>query len=99
MEAMHDVPSFKRELEIATVREDRDSIAFTVTDAGTGIKPAVLDHLFEAFWTTKEGGMGIGLSISRSIVEAHGGQITVTSTPHMGATFRVSLPFAEGNLA
>ena len=99
MEAMHDVPSFKRELEITTVREDRDSIAFTVTDDGTGIKPAVLDHLFEAFWTTKEGGMGIGLSISRSIVEAHGGQIAVTSTPRMGATFRVSLPFAEGNLA
>jgi len=99
IEAMHEAPSFKRELEIATFREDRDKIAFTVTDAGVGIKPAALDHLFEAFWTTKEGGMGIGLSISRSIVEAHGGQITVTSTPRMGATFRVSLPAVEGNPA
>ncbi|MDL2409829.1 ATP-binding protein [Rhizobium calliandrae] len=99
MEAMHDVPSFKRELEITTFREDRDRLAFTVTDAGIGIKPAALDHLFESFWTTKEGGTGIGLSISRSIVEAHGGQIAVTSTPRMGATFRVSLPVAERNFA
>lgn len=99
IEAMHDAPSFKRELAIATFREDPSRIAFTVSDAGVGIKPAAHDHLFEAFWTTKEGGMGIGLSISRSIVEAHGGQITVTSKPRMGATFRVSLPAAERHSA
>ena len=97
IEAMHDMPSFKRELEIATFREGPGMVALTVTDSGVGMKPAALDHLFEAFWSTKEGGMGIGLSISRSIVEAHGGQIAVTSTPRMGATFRVSLPAGEGN--
>ncbi len=96
IDAMRDQPSFKRELEIATMRDDQDRIAITVTDAGIGMKPAALDHLFEAFWTTKEDGMGIGLSISRSIVEAHGGQIAVSSAPRMGATFRISLPIRTG---
>jgi signal transduction histidine kinase len=94
VEAMHDLPSFKRELEILSFRDGPEKIAFAVTDSGIGIKSAAIDHLFDAFWTTKKGGTGIGLSISRSIVEAHGGQISVTSKPRMGASFRVSLPVA-----
>lgn len=98
VDAMRETPSFKRNLEINTLRDGSHMVAFLVTDAGTGIMPAMLDHLFEAFWTTKQEGMGIGLSISRSIVEAHRGQISVRSTPRMGATFRVSLPVAERKL-
>lgn len=97
MEAMHDMPTFKRELEIASFTDDAGMATITVADSGIGIKPAELERLFDAFWTTKEGGMGIGLSISRSIIEAHGGSISVSSKPRMGATFRVSLPGAGAN--
>ncbi|GLS21226.1 two component sensor kinase [Labrys miyagiensis] len=97
MEAMHDMPTFKRELEVVSFVDDAGMATITVTDSGIGIKPVELERLFDAFWTTKEGGMGIGLSISRSIIEAHGGSISVSSKPRMGATFRVSLPVAGAN--
>ncbi|WP_413988138.1 sensor histidine kinase [Labrys okinawensis] len=97
MEAMHDMPTFKRELEVASFIDNAGMATITVADSGIGIKPAELERLFDAFWTTKEGGMGIGLSISRTIIEAHGGSISVSSKPRMGATFRVSLPVAGAN--
>ena len=66
----------------------------TVEDSGAGIAEADLAHLFDAFFTTRSDGMGMGLSISRSIVEAHGGRIEAANRPEGGAAFRVCLPVA-----
>ena len=71
-----------------------DAIVVTVEDSGAGIAEADLAHLFDAFFTTRSDGMGMGLSISRSIVEAHGGRIEAANRPEGGAAFRVCLPVA-----
>ena len=63
-----------------------------VHDTGVGIDPNHLDRLFDAFFTTKPGGMGMGLSISRSIIEAHGGRLWATPNRGHGATFHFALP-------
>ena len=63
-----------------------------VVDQGTGIAPEDLRNIFDAFWSTKAGGMGIGLAICQSIVAAHRGKITASNNPQGGATFCVSLP-------
>jgi signal transduction histidine kinase len=68
------------------------SLAVTVKDTGPGIAPEDLPRLFEPFFTTKHGGMGMGLAICRTTVEAHGGQLSVVSSPGSGATFRLTLP-------
>ena len=64
----------------------------TVSDTGPGIKEEILDQLFDPFFTTKPQGLGMGLTISRAVVEAHGGQLWVESRPGAGATFHLSLP-------
>ena len=69
-----------------------------VHDAGVGFEPSQADRLFNAFFTTKSGGMGMGLSISRSIVEAHGGRIEVTSQLGQGSVFSFGLPVVEETL-
>jgi signal transduction histidine kinase len=66
-----------------------------VQDAGTGFKPEEKDRLFEAFYTTKAEGMGMGLAISRSIIEAHGGRLWAETNEGQGATFQFSLPNAH----
>ena len=63
----------------------------TISDTGPGISPEIAEHLFQPFITTKRHGMGVGLSISRTIVEAHGGRIWVEETPGGGATFNFTL--------
>lgn len=90
IEAMQD--SSRRELAIRTVRENDDMMAVIVQDTGPGIPDEIIEQLFKPFVTTKAGGMGIGLSISKRIVEAHGGEMTVSRNPAGGATFRFTLP-------
>jgi signal transduction histidine kinase len=64
----------------------------SVTDSGIGVKPENLPKLFQAFYTTKSEGMGLGLAISRSIIEAHGGRLWASPDTEFGATFQFSLP-------
>jgi two-component system sensor kinase FixL len=90
IEAMRDCQ--RRELLIRTRQEDEDMIEVIVQDTGTGIPGEIAEQLFKPFITTKAGGMGIGLSISKRIVEAHGGEMTVTRNAAGGATFRFTLP-------
>ena len=89
VEAMHNCP--ERNLTVATGKEGQSAVV-TVTDSGKGLDPAIRARLFTAFVTSKEDGMGVGLSISRTIIEAHGGSITATEDPSGGTTFRFTLP-------
>lgn len=94
MEAMRETD--RRELVVRTVRDGGEGfIAIEVADTGTGISDEVASRLFQPFVTSKANGMGIGLSISRRIVEAHGGRISVVRNSGGGATFRFSLPVAQ----
>jgi PAS domain S-box-containing protein len=91
IQAMVPVTDRTRVLVIRTRRHDADRILVAVEDAGIGIESENLDRLFGAFYTTKPDGMGMGLSISRSIVEAHGGSISATRNSGAGMTFRFTL--------
>jgi two-component system sensor kinase FixL len=90
VDAMANCP--KRELTVGTALLNGDTIEIRVSDTGAGIQKEHVDHLFMPFFTTKRGGMGIGLVISRSIVEAHGGKIVVEPNRGGGTTFRFTLP-------
>jgi two-component system sensor kinase FixL len=95
LEAMAQSP--QRELVVANTRVDDDMIEVEVSDTGSGFQGDVIPNLFQTFFTTKETGMGVGLSISRSIIEAHGGRMWAESNPSGGATFRFTLPAADEN--
>ena len=81
-----------RELVIAVAQDLPDKIRVSVRDSGTGIEPQNLTRVFQAFYTTKPYGIGIGLSISRSIIEAHGGRLWAVQNDGPGATFQFTLP-------
>jgi two-component system sensor kinase FixL len=87
----------RREIIISTRRAGDDSIEIRVADTGPGLAPAVADRLFQPFVTTKPGGLGIGLSICRSIVDAHGGRLWASDNPGGGMIFHVRLPTAEAS--
>lgn len=89
VEAMHDRP--KRELLLAAAPADGDMIRITVADTGSGISPDVASQLFQPFITTKQQGMGVGLSICRTIIESHGGQIWAEPNPGGGTVFHFTL--------
>ncbi len=97
-DAMSDVDDRPRQLVIRTERdEEGDRVSLTVRDAGVGFEPQDADKLFEPFYTTKRGGMGIGLSVSRSIIESHHGYLWAAPNDGPGATFSFSIPRrAEG---
>jgi two-component system, LuxR family, sensor kinase FixL len=89
IEAMETAPV--RRLSVATMLLDEETVQVTVADTGTGIAPEIRERLFEAFGTTKEHGMGLGLSICRTIVEAHGGRITARDAQGGGTEFQFTL--------
>ena len=93
-DAMSEVDDRERDLLITTERDAGDRARLVVKDVGVGFSPETADKLFGAFYTTKSGGMGIGLSISRSIIEAHRGRMWATPNDGPGATFSFSIPCA-----
>src|SRR5207253_10134711 len=91
-DAMVGVDDRPRQLLIRTRRDGDDRVRLCVQDTGTGVNPQDFERLFEAFYTTKSGGMGIGLSVSRSIIERHHGRLWVEPNDGPGATFVFSIP-------
>ncbi len=92
IDAMASVADRRRNLVMRSGQPDRDHVTIAVLDTGVGIAANHLDHVFDAFFTTKPGGMGMGLSISRSIIEGHGGRLWATPNPMHGTTFHFTLP-------
>jgi signal transduction histidine kinase len=95
IEAMNKVPEDRRQIVIEAqphISEEKSFVLITVTDSGIGLKAEDLPRLFETFYTTKADGMGMGLAICRSIVEAHGGRLWATPNADLGATFQLMLP-------
>jgi PAS domain S-box-containing protein len=91
-DAMSTVQDRPRELLIKTERDEGDRVLLSVKDAGIGFDPQSADRLFETFYTTKNGGMGVGLYVSRSIIEGHRGRLWATLNDGPGATFSFSIP-------
>jgi len=91
-DAMVGLDDGPRQLLIRTERDEGDRVRLTVQDVGVGLEPHAMDKIFQAFYTTKSNGMGIGLSVSRSIIEKHGGRLWGESNDGPGATFAFSIP-------
>jgi signal transduction histidine kinase len=91
-DAMSGVNDRPKQLLIRTERDEEDRVLLSVRDTGVGIEPHELDRLFDAFYTTKSGGMGIGLSVSRFIIESHKGRLWAMPNNGPGATFTFSIP-------
>jgi PAS domain S-box-containing protein len=94
-DAMRDVHDRSRQLVVRTETDTDDRVRLSVQDSGVGFDPRDADRLFEAFYTTKSGGMGMGLSVSRSIIESHRGSLSVKANDGPGATFSFSMPRAS----
>jgi C4-dicarboxylate-specific signal transduction histidine kinase len=92
LEAMQSITDRPRELVIRSGQDETQQVLVSVTDCGVGISAEHADRLFNAFFTTKADGMGMGLSICRSIMEAHGGRLWVTANRPHGAAFHLTLP-------
>ena len=92
IEAMSGISQGSRELHISARKTESSDVLVTVRDSGPGLAPATTENLFKAFHTTKPNGMGLGLSICRSIVEAHGGRLWASANAPRGAVFQFTLP-------
>jgi PAS domain S-box-containing protein len=92
VEAMSDASKGSRDLLISTAEDKSNGVLVAVRDSGPGLNPESLERLFDPFYTTKPGGMGMGLSICRSIIEAHGGRAWAAANEPRGASFHFSLP-------
>ena len=95
IEAMQPVKDRPRELVIRTRQDETSQVLVTVSDCGVGVAAEDADRLFDAFFTTKSSGMGMGLSICRSIVDAHGGRLSASGNTGPGATFQFTLPLHQ----
>ena len=98
VEAMGSVEAGTRELLISTEQNQPKETLVAVRDSGPGIGPENLERVFEAFYTTKASGMGMGLSICRSIIDAHGGRLWAGVNEPRGAVFQFTLPSTESDL-
>jgi signal transduction histidine kinase len=92
LDAMNTVDDRPRDLLIRTEGEEDDSVRLSVKDTGVGFDPHTLNKLFETFYSTKTDGMGVGLSVSRSIIENHQGRLWAVPNDGPGATFSFSVP-------
>ena len=92
IEAMRGVDEGPRDLWVDSERLESTDVLIAVRDSGSGLDPQSLDRLFEAFYTTKPDGLGMGLAISRSIIEAHGGRLWAAANAPRGAVFQFTLP-------
>jgi signal transduction histidine kinase len=97
VEAMGSVEEGPRELLIKTEQHQPNGVLVAVRDSGPGIDPEHLERVFDAFYTTKSNGVGMGLSICRSIIEAHGGRLWADANEARGAVFQFTLPNAENS--
>jgi signal transduction histidine kinase len=97
LDAVGEVAEDRRRVQVRAAAAG-DGVEILVVDTGSGIPPAQMDRLFDPFFTTKASGLGLGLSISRSVVEAHGGSISASPEPGGGTAFRVRLPAAPREL-
>jgi C4-dicarboxylate-specific signal transduction histidine kinase len=97
VEAMSSMDARARELLISTEPTETNGAIVAVSDSGPGIDPDRLKRVFEAFYTTKRSGLGMGLSICRSIIDAHGGRLWAEANAPSGAIFKFTIPSAEGN--
>ena len=96
MEALADADLPVREIHVTVARENARNVRVTVADSGPGIPPEMRGHVFDSFVTTKKDGMGLGLALSRSIAEAHGGSLSLDDSPSSGAMFHLILPASHG---
>jgi signal transduction histidine kinase len=92
MDAMNTLPRSQRSLVVALAETKNGNLRVAVTDCGTGVAPDHAARVFEPFFSTKSNGMGMGLAISKTIIEAHGGDIWMTSSGTQGTTFTFILP-------
>jgi two-component system, LuxR family, sensor kinase FixL len=95
--AMKNAPPAQRKIVVRTAMQDGGTVKGSVKDFGTGIDENRIDRLFEPFYTTKPEGLGMGLSISRGIIRAHGGTMEASNNPEGGATFAFTLPAHDGD--
>jgi signal transduction histidine kinase len=98
LEAMGASNEAPRELLISTGKFESSGVLVAVQDSGPGLEAAMLERVFESFYTTKPTGLGLGLSICRSIIDAHGGRLWASTNQRRGATFQFTLP-ADANIA
>jgi len=95
LEAMSETPVAERILEVSTQCDGKQRALITVSDRGSGISKKDASKIFTPFFTTKRNGIGLGLAVCQSVVQSHGGDLSMTRNSHGGAAFRIALPMRK----